>query len=143
MYMLDTNICIFAIKGAKTEMYGHISRALGEKRAEGLCISSITLAELEFGVANSSSPEKNAVALMNILSVLEVMPFEESAAAEYGKIRAELQRTGRVIGSLDMLIAAHSKACGCILVTNNTREFKRVENLVVEDWFMDIATPQG
>jgi tRNA(fMet)-specific endonuclease VapC len=136
MYMLDTNTCIFAIKGAKTEKYEHITTVLAEKRRAGLCISSITLAELEYGVANSAFPERNAVALMNILSIIEVMPFEESAAAEYGSIRASLRRIGRPIGPYDMLIAAHAKSLNVTLVTNNPREFEKVDGLAIDDWLI-------
>jgi tRNA(fMet)-specific endonuclease VapC len=134
MYMLDTNTCIFAIKGAKTEKYEHIVSILNDKRTDGLSISAITLAELEFGVANSAFPEKNAVALMNFVSIMDVLPFEDGAAIEYGNIRAALQKIGRPLGPLDMLIAAHAKTLGHTLVTNNTREFERVPGLIIEDW---------
>jgi tRNA(fMet)-specific endonuclease VapC len=134
MYMLDTNTCIFAIKGAKTKKYEHIISILNDKRADGLSVSAITLAELEFGVANSAIPEKNAVALMNFISIMDILPFDDGAAIEYGHIRAVLQKIGRPLGSLDMLIAAHAKALGHTLVTNNTREFERVPGLATEDW---------
>jgi tRNA(fMet)-specific endonuclease VapC len=136
--MLDTNTCIFAIKGAKTKKYEHITAILKNKRTNGLSISAITLAELEFGVANSAIPEKNAVALMNFISIIDVLPFEDSAAIEYGHIRAGLQKLGRPLGSLDMLIAAHAKALGYTLVTNNTREFERVSGLAIEDWLFSL-----
>ena len=129
MYLLDTNICIFALK--------HIPKvltALESKKHERLTISSITLAELEFGICNSQAPEKNRNALITFLPVVEVLPFDESAAAEYGRIRACLQKRGCSIGLMDMLIASHAKSAGLILVTNNTGEFKRVDGLDLEDW---------
>ena len=134
MYLLDTNICIFAIKDARANKHSHIMEMFRQKRISGLGISAITLAELEHGVANSGYPARNAAALMSILVALHVHPFDERAASEYGRIRADLQRRGAVIGALDMLIASHAKALGKILVTNNTREFRRIEGLDIEDW---------
>ena len=92
------------------------------------------MAELEFGVCNSSRPEQNRLALMTFLSRIEVVPFGAEAAREYGSIRADLTRKGTLIGANDLLIAAHAKALGLTLVTNNTREFDRVEGLKVENW---------
>jgi tRNA(fMet)-specific endonuclease VapC len=129
MYLLDTNICIFALK--------HIPKvltALESKKHGGLAISSITLAELEFGICNSRSIEKNRNALIAFLPAVEVLLFDENAAVEYGKIRANLQKRGCIIGLMDMLIAAHAKSTGLLLVTNNTDEFKRVDGLALEDW---------
>jgi len=101
---------------------------------EGVSISAITLAELEHGVALSAYPEKNADALTQFLSIIDILPFDAKAASQYGIIRADLQRQGKLIGQMDMLIAAHAKANGYILVTNNVREFARVDGLAVEDW---------
>ncbi len=101
---------------------------------KGLCISAITLAELEHGVKKSAYPEKNGLALMQFLSVLTVLPFDDMASVEYGKICAYLWKQGAPIGVMDMLIAAHAKAEGMILVTNNVREFERVPGLTVENW---------
>lgn len=129
-YMLDTNICIYAIKH-KPE---RVLQTLKEKSDEGLCISSITLAELAHGVEKSASRDKNAAALLKFLTVLTVLPFDDLAAAEYGKICAYLQRQGTPIGTMDMLIAAHAKTENLILVTNNTREFVRVPDLQLENW---------
>ena len=92
---------------------------------KGLCISAITLAELEHGVKKSAYPEKNELALMQFLSVLTVLPFDDMASVEYGKICAYLWKQGAPIGVMDMLIAAHAKAEGMILVTNNVRELQR------------------
>jgi tRNA(fMet)-specific endonuclease VapC len=89
---------------------------------------------LEHGVENSKYPERNAVALMNFLSIMKVLPFDENAAKEYGKIKTCLKKRGSMIGPLDTLIAAHAKSGNFTLVTNNTREFERVEGLKMEDW---------
>jgi len=102
--------------------------------SEGVSISTITLAELEHGVALSAYPEKNEDALAQFLTLIEVLPFDAKAAAHYGSIRADLQRKGTLIGQMDLLIAAHARAYGLTAVTNNMREFTRVEGLTVEDW---------
>jgi len=129
-YMLDTNICIYIIKKKPEGLLAKLKAAIDE----GVSISAITLAELEHGIAMSAYPEKNADALVQFLSVIEVLPFDAIAAYAYGAVRAGLQRKGTPIGQMDMLIAAHATAAGCIIVTNNTREFNRVDGLVVEDW---------
>ena len=129
-YMLDTNICIYAIKNKPAEVLQRLKSNL----EKGLCISAITLAELEHGVKKSAYPEKNELALMQFLSILTVLSFDDMAAVEYGKICAYLQKQGTPIGTMDMLIAAHAKAEHMILVTNNTREFERVPGLEVENW---------
>ena len=111
-YMLDTNICIYAMK-KKPEKVLHRFR---EELDGGLCISSITLAELEYGMKHSSDPVKNEQALLRFLAPLSILPFGAGAASEYGEIRAYLQSQGTPIGPLDMLIAAHTRAEGMILV---------------------------
>ena len=103
-------------------------------RPEDICISAITLAELEYGVYNSLRPEQNQLALMTFLSSIAVVPFDADAAREYGLIRADLKKKGTLIGANGLLIAAHARALGVTLVTNNTREFERVEGLMVENW---------
>jgi tRNA(fMet)-specific endonuclease VapC len=107
---------------------------LKEKRFEGIAISTITLSELSHGVENSSYPEKNTIALMKFLSIIDILPFDANAALEYGKIKTDLNRRGCIIGPLDMLIAAHAKSGGFILVTNNVKEFERVKDLQIENW---------
>ena len=129
-YMLDTNICIYAIKN-KSEQ---VLRKLKSNLENGLCISAITLAELELGVEKSNRPEKNTAALMQLLSIIEVLPFTDLAAVEYGKLCAYLQRQGTPIGTMDMLIASHAKAENAVIVTNNVREFERVPDLKIENW---------
>ena len=134
IYMLDTNICIYAMKN-KPE---HVLRRLKKELNSGLCISSVTLAELEYGMMHSSNPAKNKQALLRFLVPLTALPFDAAAAAEYGAIRSYLMSNGTPIGPLDMLIAAHAKAENLILVTNNVREFARVPNLKIENWVDDV-----
>ncbi|MCL2323269.1 MAG: type II toxin-antitoxin system VapC family toxin [Oscillospiraceae bacterium] len=100
----------------------------------GIAISSITLSELKFGVYNSKYPEQNGENLFRFLLGVELLDYDSAAADEYGKIRAYLRRKGTPVGEMDMLIAAHSKAKGLITVTNNTREFERIDGLYLEDW---------
>lgn len=128
-YMLDTNICIYAQKQVQNVL-DNIKR----NWQDGIAISSITLAELQYGVEASNNREKNAVSLMKFLSIVNVLPFDDYAAVEYGKIRAYLRHKGTPIGAMDMLIAAHAKAEGLTVVTNNTREFERVEGIKLENW---------
>ncbi len=129
-YMLDTNICIYAIKNQPESVLAMMK----EHQLDGLCISAITLSELEYGASKSASRDRNRAAIMQLLLVLNVLPFEDQAAIEYGKIRAYLERQGKPIGPLDMLIAGHAKAEGLTLVTNNVKEFERVPGLKVENW---------
>ena len=132
-YMLDTNICIYAIK--------HKPDAVIQKfllhDPEEMCISAITYAELIHGVEKSKAVERNRIAMSLFLSPITILDFDGKAAEEYGKIRAELERKGTPIGPMDTLIAGHARARGFILVTNNTREFNRVADLAVEDWTKD------
>jgi tRNA(fMet)-specific endonuclease VapC len=130
MYMLDTNICIYIIK-KKTET---IINQLQHKRKDGLAISTITLAELEFANENSMYKEKNKIALMEFLSIIDIKQFDENAAKEYGIVKKDLKDRNCLIGPFDMLIGAHAKSLGMVLVTNNTREFERIKELRIENW---------
>ncbi len=129
-YMLDTNICIYAIKHKPDTV---IRRFLSHNPDE-MCISAITYAELMHGVEKSQAVEKNRLAMSLFLSPITIYEFDNYAAEEYGRVRAELEKKGTPIGPMDMLIAGHARAEGLIVVTNNTREFNRVEGLLVEDW---------
>ncbi len=106
---------------------------------EEICISAVTYAELMYGVEKSMAIEKNRIALSLFLSPLTILEFQALAAEEYGKVRAELESKGTPIGPMDLLIAGHARPEGFILVTNNTREFCRVDGLVVEDWTKEQA----
>ena len=129
-FMLDTNIIAYAKNNRPASVLRHFMAYL----PEDMCVSSITMAELEFGVCNSTRPEQNRLALMAFLAGIAVVPFGAEAAREYGAIRADLTRKGALIGANDLLIAGHAKSLGLILVTNNAREFDRVEGLRVENW---------
>lgn len=104
-YMLDTNICIYAMKNKPEHVLARLKRELNS----GVCISAITLAELEYGMKHSYNPIKNEQALLRFLVPLSILPFGAAAASKYGEIRAYLQSGGTPIGPLDMLIAAHAR----------------------------------
>ena len=132
MVMLDTDICIFIIK----KKYKNVLERLKKNRQKGLCISSITLAELEFGIENAEQEYKarNRIALMEFLSIMEIKKFEESAAKEYGILTKDLKDRKCLLGPFDMLIGAHAKSLKIALVTNNKKEFERIRDLKIEDW---------
>jgi len=130
MKMLDTNICIYTIKKKPESVLNRFK----EELSDGLCISSTTLAELQHGVEKSERPEKNQIALAMLISAMTVLPFDDRAAVEYGKICAYLQKKGTPIGTMDMFIASHAKSLNMTLVTNNIRKFERVPNLGLENW---------
>jgi tRNA(fMet)-specific endonuclease VapC len=129
-FMLDTNICIYLIKQKPPKVLKYFrAYSVGE-----IGISSITVAELRFGVAKSQHIQKNGEALDAFVLPLEIVAFDEKAAKVYGDIRAVLEKAGNPIGSMDMLIGAHALSLGITLVTNNVREFKKIKNLKVVDW---------
>ncbi len=129
-YMLDTNICIYAIKHKPPEVIKNFLR----HSPDSICISSITYGELMHGVEKSQAVDRNRAAITLFLSSISILPFDSNAAEEYGRVRAKLERNGTPIGPMDMLIAAHARSKGLILVTNNTREFFRVDGLSVDNW---------
>jgi tRNA(fMet)-specific endonuclease VapC len=129
-YMLDTNICIGLIRNKPRNLITKLTDcAPGE-----VGISIITIAELTHGAHKSSQVEQNLLALDQFLFPLEIADFDQQASASYGFVRAFLEREGKVIGSMDMLIGAHALSLGVVLVTNNTNEFSRIPNLQMEDW---------
>jgi tRNA(fMet)-specific endonuclease VapC len=128
--MLDTNICIYLIKQYPPSVLERfLSHPVGD-----IGISSITVAELDYGASKSRHATKNRIALDQFISPLDVAAFDREAAAAYGRLRAALEQKGTPIGSMDLLIAAHALSLGVKLVTNNTREFRRVPGLRVENW---------
>lgn len=129
-YMLDTNICIYIIK----EKPASVIERLQKTKISDVCISSITLSELEYGIERSQRTEQNKIALTEFVAPIEVVAYNDLAAARYGKIRASLEKKGQILGSLDMLIAAHALSLDLTVATNNDREFKRVPGLKVENW---------
>jgi len=128
--MLDTNICIYIIKRHPQAVLDRFSAfPVGD-----IGISSITLAELEYGAAKSAQPKKNREALEEFVSPLDVAGFDRDAAEVYGRIMAALERKGLPIGATNMLIVAHALSLGAKLVTNNETEFRQVSGLCVENW---------
>jgi tRNA(fMet)-specific endonuclease VapC len=129
-YLLDTNICIYIIKQKPPQVIGRLQKlAVNE-----IGISIITLAELEYGVAKSSFPERNRLALVRFLAPFEILPFSETAAVAYGRIRSDLEKNGQIIGPYDLLIGAQALSEKLTLVTNNEREFLRIPGLAIENW---------
>ncbi len=130
MYMLDTNVLIYAMRHPDDQ----ICDRLIEHAAADLCVSAITYAELELGILRSSNPLRNRQALIATLAGVEIVDFDTKAAVEFARIKDALMRCGTVIEDMDMLIGAHAVALGCTLVTNNTKHFARIEGLNLEDW---------
>lgn len=128
--LLDTNICIDIIRERPQPVLDRFKTyAVGD-----IGISVVTLAELEYGVSASSRPTKNREALEQFVSPLEIIPFDRPATAAYGRLRAALEKKGQMIGSMDLLIAAHAGSLDVRLVTHNAKEFGRVSGLKIEDW---------
>ena len=134
MFMLDTDMCIYLINERDEALQDKL-----DMHASGVCISSITCAELCFGVAHSARVERNARELEAFCLDLDILPFDADAGHHYGEIRHALVRRGRPIGANDLLIAAHARSTGATLVTNNEREFGRVPELKVENWLAETA----
>jgi tRNA(fMet)-specific endonuclease VapC len=128
-YMLDTNIAIYVIKRRPIELLAVFNSHAGQ-----MCISSISMAELLHGVEKSSKPDHNLRQVEDFASRLEVLEYGSKAAAHYGEIRADLERKGSVIGINDLHIAGHARSEGLTLVSNNLREFERVEGLRLMNW---------
>jgi tRNA(fMet)-specific endonuclease VapC len=129
-YLLDTNICIYLIKKKPAPVFEKFE----QHRVGDIGLSAISYSELAYGVAHSSQPEQNELALQEFAAPLEILPYPLEAAAFYGPLRAELKKKGQLLGLLDMLIAAHALQLEAILVTNNTEEFSRISHLRTENW---------
>ena len=104
------------------------------KQPGQIAISTITLAELEYGITRSRYPDRNRVALLEFLLPFTILDFDQAASAEYGHIRSLLESEGKSIGPMDLLLAAQARSHSLVLVTNNEKEFKRVEGLRFENW---------
>ncbi|MBW4689815.1 MAG: type II toxin-antitoxin system VapC family toxin [Komarekiella atlantica HA4396-MV6] len=130
LYLLDTNICIYLIKQKPQKVLDRFQTL----NIPDVGISSITVAELEYGVAKSEQQEKNRAALLQFLLPLEIVEFNQASAMIYGSIRSDLESRGLIIGAMDMLIASHALSLGVTLVTNNVREFSRIPTLLLENW---------
>ena len=129
-YLLDTNTCIYIINKKPSSAIKRIQT----KQPEEIAISTITQAELEYGVARSRYPDRNRIALLEFLFPFYLLDFDQMAASQYGLIRSSLESKGKPIGPMDMLLAAQAKSIDLILVTNHEREFRRVEGLKTENW---------
>lgn len=128
--LLDTNICIYILNNKPAGIKKHFERyAVGE-----IGISSISVAELFYGVEKSKFKESNTLALQAFLAHLQVLDFGIDSAAAYAKLRADLERRRALIGAMDMLIASIALANGLTLITNDSKDFKRVKNLQIENW---------
>ena len=132
-YMLDTDVCIALIKNRPVSMQSRLSLLIPEE----VGISSMVVAELWFGVANSQKKKKNEAALKDFLEFVTLLDGPCAASPLYGQIRAQLQKLGTPIGAMDLLIASHALFLDTVLVTNNTREFERIPDLKVENWLSD------
>ncbi|WP_072620097.1 type II toxin-antitoxin system tRNA(fMet)-specific endonuclease VapC [Spirulina major] len=129
-YLLDTNICSYIINNKPPQVTQHFQQcSFGD-----IGISSITVAELNYGIAKSKQRDRNRFALEQFLAPLTILPFERAASDRYGELRQYLEHIGQPIGPMDMLIAAHALSLDAIIITNNVREFQRVPDLVVENW---------
>ena len=130
MYLLDTNICIYIIKKKPIE----VLNVLKKKSKKDIFISSITVAELQYGVEKSRHVDKNRVSLIEFLSIFNIINFDDKDAIEFGKIKTHLEKIGKIIGPMDLLISSQAKSKNMILVTNNIKEFERIDGLVLENW---------
>ncbi|MCK5536800.1 MAG: type II toxin-antitoxin system VapC family toxin [Bacteroidales bacterium] len=130
MYLLDTNICIYIINKRPLQVVEKIKIF----KPSQIKISVVTVAELEYGASKSQNRQKNRIAILIFLSGFDILFFDDNDAEIYGEIRADLEKKGKVIGAYDMQIAAQALAKDLILVSNNVKEFSRIENLKLENW---------
>ncbi len=130
LYMLDTNICIYIIKKKPNQVIDKLRK----HNLSDICISSITLSELQYGVEKSQKKQQNKLALAKFVAALEILPYDDLAASRYGTIRAFLERSDKIIGTMDLLISAHAKSLNCTLVTNNPKGGFRVPGLQIVNW---------
>lgn len=129
-YMLDTDICSYIMKRSNNQ----VLKRLQQVSVSDVCISVITKAELLFGVEVSAQRARDEAALKTFLSYVEVLDFPDKASPQYARIRADLKARGTMIGANDLFIAAHACCLALTLVTNNTREFGRIQKLTLENW---------
>jgi tRNA(fMet)-specific endonuclease VapC len=129
-YLLDTNTCIYVINRKPPSAVRHIR----SRNPDDIAISTITIAELQYGVSRSQFADRNRIALLEFLVPFIIIDFDQSAAAVYGIIRASLEKRGTPVGPMDLLIAAQALSEKLILITNNEKEFRRIEGLKIENW---------
>jgi len=130
VYLLDTNICIYLMKKKYPELQAKIEKV----ELFNICLSSVTVAELEYGIAKSMYPDRNRELLYGFLSPFDIIPFSELDAENFGYIRASLNKHGSPIGPYDLQIAAQCVTRNLHLITNNVKEFERVPRLTIENW---------
>lgn len=129
-YLLDTNICIFLINCHPK----FVQERFRKVPIELIAVSSVTTSELRYGVAKSVKQEQNAAALQKFLLPLSVLPYDDEASRQYGRLRVYLEQEGKSIGAMDTMIAAHALSLELTVVSNNTKEFSRVPGIRLEDW---------
>ena len=127
--MIDTNIAIYTVKNRPARV-----RVAFKKHSGEMCLSSVSMGELIYGAEKSSQVESNLAVIEGFAARLRVASFDTRAAMHFGQLRAELSKSGKIIGPYDMLIAGHARSMGLILVSNNLREFNRIPGLRVENW---------
>jgi tRNA(fMet)-specific endonuclease VapC len=130
LYMLDTDTCSYIIR----ERPASVLERFRQLTMEQLCISVVTYAELLYGVERSSSKRINRPIVDDFVRHLDVIAWDEAAAEQYAKIRADLEARGKPIGAMDMMIAAHAKNIKAVLITNNQKHFARIKRLMIENW---------
>ena len=131
-YMLDTNICSYVLRSRPAS----VKQRFDEAGPDALAVSAVVLAELLFGAARHPAGAAIRREIGDFVSRLTVLPWDEVAAEHYGDIRAELEKRGKPLGAMDLLIAAHARSRGATLVSNDVRHFRRVEGLLVANWWM-------
>jgi tRNA(fMet)-specific endonuclease VapC len=129
-YMLDTDICSYVMKRS----HDALLRRLQKVPVSDVCVSVVTKSELLYGVEVSPRRQQDEAALNAFLNYAEVLDFPDNASSHYAQIRAQLKKSGKMIGANDLFIAAHARSLGLTLVTHNTQEFRRVHRLAIEDW---------
>jgi tRNA(fMet)-specific endonuclease VapC len=129
-FLLDTNVCVDYLNGR----HPTVTRSILKRSPDDLCVSSIVAAELRYGAEKSAHRQRNHHRLDLFLTEIQCVDFDAVAAASYGRVRAALERRGRLIGAYDMQIAAHALALRLVLVSDNVREFRRVPGLKIENW---------
>jgi len=129
-YMLDTDICSYVMKRSHDALLQRLQKV----PVSEVCVSVITKSELLYGVEVSPRRQQDQAALTAFLNYVEVLDFPDNASTHYAQIRAQLKRSGKIIGANDLFIAAHARSLGLTLVTHNTQEFRRVHRLAIEDW---------
>ena len=129
-YMLDTEICSYVMKRS----HDPLLRRLQKVPVSDVCVSVVTKSELLYGVEVSPRRQQDEAALNAFLNYVEVLDFPDNASSHYAQIRAQLKKSGKMIGADDLFIAAHARSLGLTLVTHNTQEFRRVNRLAIEDW---------